>query len=135
MKGLQQFFRRRQVTEHTDISSGSNYRNEIVGESHYQSDIRKLTRTGERVYRARVLLLPEPDNPHDSNAVRVTDFRGATLGYLPRETAAELHKAVAALSARSEPASCEAIIIGGDRERKHYGIWLDLSARKLAKSV
>ncbi len=38
-----------------------------------------------------VSLVPEPDNPHDSNAVAVwNEERTLQLGYVPRETAPQL---------------------------------------------
>jgi hypothetical protein len=39
----------------------------------------------------RLALVPEPDNPHDPNAVGIwNEERSLQLGYVPRETAPEL---------------------------------------------
>jgi HIRAN domain len=39
----------------------------------------------------KLLLVPEPDNPHDPNAVAVwNEERTVQLGYVPREVAPEL---------------------------------------------
>jgi len=38
----------------------------------------------------RVVLEPEPDNPHDRNAIRVLRRSGEQLGYLPRVVGAEV---------------------------------------------
>lgn len=37
-----------------------------------------------------VMLDPEPDNPHDPNAVRVVSSRGVQIGYVSRAAAAQL---------------------------------------------
>lgn len=38
----------------------------------------------------RLLLVPEPNNPHDPNAIRVMTVPGAMLGYIPRGDAAAM---------------------------------------------
>lgn len=58
----------------------------IVGESNYQPAVRKC-RTGERVQ-----LLRETGNPHDRNAIVVESERGATIGYIARDS--WLHEAL-----------------------------------------
>lgn len=61
---------------------------EIVGESYRQPAIKKLWRQGgaERTFEAE--LVPENDNPHDQNAVRV-EIEGTHVAYLSRESAKE----------------------------------------------
>lgn len=56
---------------------------DIVGESYRQSALRRLWNP-DVTYDA--VLIPEPDNPHDRNAVRV-EISGIHVGYLSRETA------------------------------------------------
>jgi hypothetical protein len=62
----------------------------VVGESHYQhalggtASLSSLDEDGERRFQA--LLVREPDNPHDSNAIAVFSTQGK-LGYLSREDA------------------------------------------------
>lgn len=51
----------------------------LAGFSHYQAS----TRWSELALGDRLDLVREPDNPHDTRAVRV-DWRGTQLGYLPR---------------------------------------------------
>jgi len=62
---------------------------QVVGESHYQDSLRALAvKFGSAgVFTAR--LVPEPDNPHDTNAVAVVidDPEGDRVGYLPRPIA------------------------------------------------
>jgi hypothetical protein len=62
---------------------------EVVGESHYQDALWRLA-GGLSVDRVRcavmAVLVPEPDNPHDSNAVKVL-IEDRLVGYLSREDA------------------------------------------------
>ena len=131
--GLMDRFRQRPAEYTvTDISTGR-YHQEVVGESHYQREIAQAVSKAEPASNGRpvtrVLVLREPKNRHDRNAVKVLDLEGRTFGYLPRETAAELNEALAKLEARGQPASCMAVIAGGgDRS---FGVWLDLDDREL----
>ncbi len=50
----------------------------VVGEQHYAANLQGLS-DGDRV-----TFVHEPDNPHDSRAVRV-EAKGLPLGYLPRK--------------------------------------------------
>lgn len=44
-----------------------------------------------------ILLLPEPNNPNDSNAIAAT-FKGKHIGYLQREVAKEYHDRIISLT-------------------------------------
>lgn len=59
----------------------------LVGMHHYKDNyatiMSKTRKTGKGVITWDVTLVPESDNPHDSNAVRVDVF-GSTLGYIGR---------------------------------------------------
>ena len=60
----------------------------VVGESHYQENLRRARATSadpEPVFWAS--LIPEPDNPYDPNAVKVAIDPFGTVGYLARESA------------------------------------------------
>lgn len=58
---------------------------DIVGESFRQDEIEQLWSTGsDGTFTA--VLIPEDDNPHDENAVRV-EVEGLHVGYLSRECA------------------------------------------------
>jgi len=64
----------------------------VAGESHYQEALRALTDTdGATEVRLEVeaVLVPEPTNPHDPNAVMV-QVGGLLVGYLPRQSAVSL---------------------------------------------
>jgi hypothetical protein len=106
----------------------------VVGESHYQSDLREIcgppNEDGENK-RVRAILIFEDTNPKDSLAVRV-DVEGMTVGYLDRESARSFREAVdrAKLRENGLPIACNAVIRGGwDRggeDRGSYGVWLDI---------
>ena len=99
---------------------------EIVGESHYQAALERLAggRTEEGVdVPVRAFFTPEPENPHDPNAVAVT-VSGERVGYLSRPSAAVYRgKLGTAVS------SCEGRIVGGwDRgtgDRGFFGLRLE----------
>jgi hypothetical protein len=64
----------------------------VAGESHHEAEIRKATKqlggvnsSGE--IQTSAVLVPEPKNRYDSNAIAVT-LAGFTVGYLPKEDAA-----------------------------------------------
>ncbi|HEX4733549.1 MAG TPA: HIRAN domain-containing protein [Thermoleophilaceae bacterium] len=59
----------------------------VAGTSHYQEALRPLSgRKGDEQVRVQrvALLVPEPDNPHDPNAIAVT-IDGQLVGYLSRD--------------------------------------------------
>jgi HIRAN domain len=75
---------------------------EVVGESHYQDALWRVTR-GRTVERVRVevqaVLLAEPDNPYDPNAIAVL-MDGGKVGYLCRDDAEAYRPGLLALEAR-----------------------------------
>jgi hypothetical protein len=89
---------------------------EVVGESQYQDNLWRIVggRTAERVrYPVQVVLLPESDNLHDSNAISVWTG-GLLVGYLPRELAAAYRPGLIDLQRRrGKPIALNALIIGG----------------------
>jgi hypothetical protein len=105
---------------------------EIVGESHYQKALELAAggRAPESVrVRKRAMLVPEPDNPHDENAVRVDiDYR--RVGYLSREDAIEYNRRLFKKGLAGKAMTVDAIIVGGwdrgDGARGHFGVRLDL---------
>jgi hypothetical protein len=59
----------------------------VVGTSHYQDALLELSgRTADDEVRVQkiALFVPEPDNPHDPNAIAVT-IDGRLVGYLSRD--------------------------------------------------
>lgn len=75
-------------------------RREVVGESFHADEIRSLFPArippdGQELF-LRAALIPEPENPHDRNAVRVA-VAGRPVGHLSREDARLFHPVFAAL--------------------------------------
>lgn len=69
---------------------------DVVGESHYTSELYALLRTygdagSDRYQEAKApcVLVREPNNPHDPNAVAV-QVGGYTVGHIPREEAPQV---------------------------------------------
>lgn len=88
---------------------------EVVGESHYVDAIRALFVEGvDERWQERIVtadLVPEPENPHDSNAVKVA-VDGATVGYLPRPDAARYGPVLSGLLANGLLPQTSARVIG-----------------------
>lgn len=107
---------------------------EAVGESNYQAAFIDLfgepTEDGVDEQRTARLVLDD-DNPHDSNAVKVT-IDGLTLGHLSRKVAKDFRKEIGrqGLDQQFRTFLVPARIRGGwDRgggDTGMYGIWLDL---------
>lgn len=104
----------------------------VVGGSHYQEALETIcggrTEFGVRL-QTTALLVPDDQNPHDSQAVRV-EIDGQTVGFLTRYLAGRYRKALEQAGQPMLVASCDAVIVGGwDRgahDRGHFGVRLDL---------
>jgi len=99
----------------------------VVGESHCQPALRELDvlfqtiGLSERTFVAK--LVPEPNNPYDSNAVAVVTEGDSRIGYLSREVAKSYQKH---LLRQSAPVTCPAKLTGGALEGKQsIGVVLD----------
>ncbi len=100
---------------------------EVVGESHYQDNLNAVcggrTKDGVDLI-VDAMVAPEPDNPHDPNAVKV-EIQGRIVGHLIRRDAEMFH---AKFQTTAQP--CRANIRGGwdrgGRDVGHYGVRLDL---------
>jgi hypothetical protein len=76
----------------------------------------------------RAVLIREPENPYDSNAIAVYAEVGKQVGYLSREHASDYHEVFESLAKRGYQAgSCPAMLMGGGG-RKSYGVVLALSS-------
>ncbi len=97
----------------------------VVGESHYQDALLVLAgpkRPGGVELRTAFRLVPEPENPYDSNAIAVRSTEGATVGYLPAAQAVRYGPLVPAGGA-----SCAGVVLGGDADRgTGFGVWLHI---------
>ncbi len=89
-----------------------------VGESHYQPALRRAARGGRLCW---ATLLPEPDNPFDSNAV-VVQIGGETVGYLTRSDARRYQRRLLALARGLD---VPAKLIGGEWGKPSFGVLLD----------
>jgi hypothetical protein len=98
---------------------------EVVGESNYQDALWRIV--GGRVpdpvrYKTVALLIPEPTNDHDPNAIEVL-IDGHLVGYLSREDAGAYRPGLIELMAASANhlVALEAVICGGGPRRDGIG--------------
>lgn len=106
------------------ISETMDFDQEVVGESHYQSELADIAARlidGSRFVQATLCL--EDDNEHDKNAVAVK-ISGLAIGYLPRDAARKYRK-IARKRGLPGESKCPAMIAGGT-EGKYYGVWLGI---------
>lgn len=103
---------------------------EVVGESQYQEAIWQqagVPRGNEVRVEALAILVPEPSNEHDRNAVAVWLPTGK-VGYLNRTDAATYLPAIRALMAKHGTSiGLDCVIVGGgyhDGHAKSLGVWL-----------
>lgn len=104
---------------------------EVVGESAHQDALWGLCRgtVGERVrFGIVAVLVPEPDNPHDPNAIAV-QIDGRVVGYLARATAQTyLPGLKRVMSSHGGYVALHGVIVGGgyyDDGPGRLGVWLD----------
>lgn len=105
----------------------------VVGESHYQDALTAIV-GGKRSESVRIpthaILVPEPDNPYDPNAVAVY-IDGRKVGHLPRPAAQAFAPVGQRLAEQRQVGACSAIITGGwdrgDGDTGHFGVTLDLA--------
>jgi len=75
----------------------------------------------------RAILVREPTNPYDSNAIAVYAEGGQQIGYLSREDALSYGRVFEALGKRSyDGAACPAMLTGGGE--KYFGVVLAISS-------
>ena len=103
----------------------------VAGESHYQEALREIVgaAAGDRevAVDTEALLIPEPSNPHDPNAVMV-HIDAHLVGYLPRDEAVAYGPTLKELGERGRTGLCEARIAGrgGDSGTSNLGVFLRL---------
>jgi collagen type III alpha len=86
----------------------------VVGTSHYQPALTEISgRIGDEEIRfeTRATLVPEPDNPHDANAIAV-HVTNRLVGYLSREENPRWQEIVKVLTEHGHVAAAEAMIAG-----------------------
>jgi hypothetical protein len=120
--------KQRREQEAADRASGmlvGEYSPAVVGESHRQETIKRIAEelSDDQSRGAIAELVPQPDNPHDRNAVAVM-INGDLIGYLAREEAAEYSRPLQTRR-RSQPSTCRVFITGGRAGRSSYGVVID----------
>lgn len=110
----------------------------VVGESHYQGSLERIaggrTIDGPKYRDHHAMLLPEPNNPYEGNAVRVVVVTsagtGGTVGYLSRDDAVAYRPVIDRLATEGKLAACRASLSGGwdrgDGERGSFGVRLSI---------
>lgn len=119
---MKRLFRKSGTEPGSSILYAGRERLEVVGESFHQNDLVRTVKKHGRLVEA--ILMPEPDNEYDSNAVAVL-VDGLNVGHLPREVAAIYQPAITKLMSRTgKSVAVSGEILGGDRARPTFGIWL-----------
>lgn len=115
-----------------DWPSLGKYEAEVVGESHYQPALKAIVGDhGDESANMPVqaLLVPEPDNPYDKQAIKV-EINGMKVGHLSRESARTFHRRLAAKNVAKQTTRCGAMVTGGwvdkSGQRMSYGVNLDI---------
>ena len=109
-----------------DIGSATGTCNfNIVGESHYQGRLRNICTSGRSF---TVLLMPEPTNAVDPNAIRVVAEGADTIGYLSKEDAVHYAPMFELLARHNHVGTCRARLTGGTGEKRSFGVLLNLRA-------
>ena len=102
----------------------------VAGESQYQDalqELRDALDVFERIGHGFVaVLVPEPDNPHDSSAIAVTSG-GNTLGYVRADVARDWQPFLRSLEG---PIECSARLTGGTSDKPSIGVVLDFALLK-----
>jgi HIRAN domain len=104
---------------------------EVVGEASYQDTLWSLCggSLGDRIRHDIVaVLIPEPDNPHDANAIAVHSEDGRPVGYLPRQVAAQYCSGIRQLMSQGgDHVALRGVIAGGGYRADgpgRLGVWL-----------
>ncbi|MGV8931631.1 MAG: HIRAN domain-containing protein [Luteimonas sp.] len=101
-----------------DDGEWGSFNTEVVGEASYKGQLHAVFGSGEGRKHFDACLEPEPTNPYDPNAIRVSINEG-TVGYLSRASAKRYGKKY---GARSQ--TCSAVIVS---RKGGHGAWLDLA--------
>ncbi|WP_156400342.1 HIRAN domain-containing protein [Caulobacter sp. Root655] len=108
------------------------YPRDAVGESNYQEALSRVcgghNRHGHELTTTGVLM-PEPTNPYDPNAIMVT-IGGERVGYLARDEAKRYGDALVAAGFGGQSATVDVKVVGGWRTNQHdeghFGVKLAL---------
>jgi hypothetical protein len=101
----------------------------LAGTSHRQDVLSRIA--GDRLRRGEhvaftALIVPEPDNPHDPNAIAVAAAGHGPIGYFGRRDALR-YKAMAEELVRQDAiGACEAFLTGGWNDEATIGVRLEI---------
>jgi len=108
---------------------------EIVGEANYQEALWAICggAVGDRIrHRVVAVVVPEPQNPHDANAISI-QIDGQLVGYLPRDVAVRYGSGLKELMTRCGGyVALEGVIVGGGYYNDgpgRLGVWLEHDPR------
>lgn len=71
----------------------------------------------------RVVIVPEPENSFDENALRIDDVGGSGMGYIPAEIAAKLSPGLRA----HEVSIVDSVVTSVDRGQNWIGVFVQLT--------
>ena len=101
----------------------------VAGTSHHQDVLARIAgdalRRGEHVA-FTALLVPEPQNPHDPNAIAVIADGQGPVGYFGRRDAVRYRAMAEELQRREAIGLCEAFLTGGWDDRATIGVRLEI---------
>jgi hypothetical protein len=102
----------------------------VVGESNYQDELSRVAgpkQPGGVKLTVRAVLMREPDNPYDPNAVAIFLDGAGKVGYLSRDDAVEYGDLLRRCADQGRVGACEAIVLGGDATRQtQFCVWLHI---------
>jgi len=119
------------------IDGAGDFDLQIVGESHYQDELEKITggktEDGHRM-EVEAMLIHDDDNPYDNKAIKVC-IEGSLVGHLSQELAREFRNRMDEAGYPGMSAVCNALIVGGwyrgGGDEGHFGVRLDLPIYQL----
>jgi hypothetical protein len=101
----------------------------IVGTSYRRDVLARIAgdalRRGEHVA-FTALIVPEPENPHDPNAIAVVADGIGPIGYFSRRDAVRYKAMAEALRRRGAIGVCEAYLTGGRDDQAPIGVMLEI---------
>lgn len=102
----------------------------VVGEQFYQEALRWLSTAVESRDNVTFALVPEPTNPHDSNAVRIDAVHAGqqyTVGYLSADVAGAYQQALLPLAKHKAVGTVTGKVWGVDQNAANLQVYLRLS--------
>jgi hypothetical protein len=108
-----------------NVGRGARMPYPVRGESNYQAALASLKAYTDSRSRIPALLVREPDNKYDPNAVAVMIY-GRLVGYLSRGDAADLTDTLDELADDGQFLACPARLTGGTRDKPNHGVVVEI---------